>query len=530
MANVTVIPATKEVFTSVPIASQQKKRVAAYARVSTDSEEQKTSYDAQIDYYTKFIQSKPDWDFVGVYTDEGITGTSTKRREGFNDMISDALAGKIDLIVTKSVSRFARNTVDTLTAVRQLKDKGVEVWFEKENIRTLDAKGELFITIMSSLAQEESRSISENVTWGKRKQFENGRVSFAYSSFLGYDKGKDKCDPPVVNPEQAEIVKKIYKWFMTGMTPFMIAKRLTESGIKSPMGKDKWVGSSVESILTNEKYMGDAILQKTFTVDFLEHKTKKNTGEVPMYHVKNNHEAIIPPAEWELVQREMARRKALGRHYSGQNMFSGKVICGCCGGFYGPKVWDSTSSKYRRVVWQCNQKYANADKCTTPHITEDRIKTAFVEAFNDLYDMKKELLGNVALIKKHLTNTAGIDKRMEKLAKEMETVSELSKNLINQNAQIKQNQEEYQERYNAYVEQFNKANAEYEELKKQKSEQERKALIIDVFVSEFKKVKCKLTEFDETLWHTMLEHATVSTDGVISFLFANGTIIEKPCK
>ncbi|MBR4765142.1 MAG: recombinase family protein, partial [Clostridia bacterium] len=253
MANVTVIPATKEVFTSLPIAAQKKKRVAAYARVSTDSDEQKTSYDAQIEYYTKFIQSKPEWEFVKVYPDEGISGLGTKKREQFNEMMRDALNGKIDLIVTKSVSRFARNTVDTLTAVRQLKDKGVEVWFEKENIHTLDAKGELFITIMSSLAQEESRSISENVTWGKRKQFENGKVSFAYSCFLGYDKGQNKGDPPVINEEQAEIVKDIYRWFMSGMTPFMIAKLLTEKKIPTPMQKETWLASTVENILTNEK-------------------------------------------------------------------------------------------------------------------------------------------------------------------------------------------------------------------------------------------------------------------------------------
>lgn len=188
---VTVIPPTIQPITHLARNAVVRRRVAAYARVSTSSEEQLTSYEAQVDYYTRFIQSKPEWEFVRVYTDEGISAVNTKKREGFNQMVRDALDGKIDLIVTKSVSRFARNTVDSLVTVRKLKEKGVEVYFEKENIYTLDSKGELLITIMSSLAQEESRSISENVTWGQRKRFADGKVSLPYSHFLGYRKGVD---------------------------------------------------------------------------------------------------------------------------------------------------------------------------------------------------------------------------------------------------------------------------------------------------------------------------------------------------
>ena len=210
--NVTMIPATLNLHTGTPKSANVKRRVAGYARVSTDSDEQFTSYTAQVVYYTSYIKRNPDWEFVDVYTDEGISGVSTKNREGFNRMISDALAGRIDLIVTKSVSRFARNTVDSLTTVRKLKEKGVEVYFEKENIYTLDSKGELLITIMSSLAQEESRSISENVTWGQRKRFADGKVSMAYKQFLGYRKGPDGL--PEIDPEQAEVVRKIYRLFM----------------------------------------------------------------------------------------------------------------------------------------------------------------------------------------------------------------------------------------------------------------------------------------------------------------------------
>lgn len=232
---VRTIPATLTRFTSSPIEEKKKRRVAGYARVSTDHDDQFTSYEAQIDYYTNYIKSRDDWEFVRVYTDEGITGTSTKHREGFKQMVADALAGKIDLIVTKSVSRFARNTVDSLTTIRKLKDKGVECYFEKENIWTFDGKGELLITIMSSLAQEESRSISENCTWGQRKRFADGKVTVPFKRFLGYDRGPN--GELIVNKEQAETVKHIYDMFLQGQTYHGIAKTLTEEGIKSPAAR-----------------------------------------------------------------------------------------------------------------------------------------------------------------------------------------------------------------------------------------------------------------------------------------------------
>lgn len=209
---VRAIPATISRYTAAPINSRKKRKVAGYARISTDHDEQLTSYEAQVDYYTRYIKSRSDWEFPGMYTDEGISATNTKHREGFKRMIEDALSGKIDLIITKSVSRFARNTVDSLMTVRKLKDKGIEIYFEKENIWTLDAKGELLITIMSSLAQEESRSISENVTWGHRKRFADGKVSLAFSHFLGYERGAD--GNLVINKEQAETIKKYTGYFL----------------------------------------------------------------------------------------------------------------------------------------------------------------------------------------------------------------------------------------------------------------------------------------------------------------------------
>jgi DNA invertase Pin-like site-specific DNA recombinase len=290
---VTVIPPKIKQSLAGSVSIAAKKRVDAYARVSTDMEEQLSSYEAQVDYYTRHIKANAEWVFVEVYTDEGISATSTKKRDGFNRMIRDALDGNIDLIITKSVSRFARNTVDTLTTVRQLKEKGVEVYFEKENIYTLDSKGELLITIMSSLAQEESRSISENVTWGQRKRFADGKVSLPYKRFLGYEKGEDGL--PKIVEKEAAVVRLIYKLFLEGKAPSGIAAHLTNQGIPTPSGKVRWQASTVQSILTNEKYKGDAILQKRFTVDFLTKKQKVNEGEVPQYYVENSHPAIISP-------------------------------------------------------------------------------------------------------------------------------------------------------------------------------------------------------------------------------------------
>lgn len=289
--NVTVIPAIISQRTRKATEARTRRRVAGYARVSTDSDEQFTSYEAQVDYYTQYIKNNPEWEFVKVYTDEGISGTNTKKREGFNQMVADAISGKIDLIITKSVSRFARNTVDSLTTIRKLKEKGVEVFFEKENIWTFDSKGELLLTIMSSLAQEESRSISENITWGKRKQFADGKVSLPYKQFLGYRKGANGL--PEIVPEEAETVRLIYRMFMEGKSQSYIARYLMDNNIPSPSGKKTWQVSTVESILTNEKYKGDARLQKTFTTDYLTKKMKVNEGEVPQYYVENSHPAII---------------------------------------------------------------------------------------------------------------------------------------------------------------------------------------------------------------------------------------------
>ena len=331
MPTVTVIPPKMQAFAGNVVCATQLRRVAGYARVSTDSDEQFTSFEAQVDYYTKKIQENPEWTFVKVFTDEGISATNMKKRDGFNTMIAEAVAGEIDLIVTKSVSRFARNTVDTLTTVRKLKDRGIEVFFEKENIYTLDAKGELLITIMSSLAQEESRSISENVAWGKRAKAASGRVYLPYKQFLGYERGPDGL-PQIVESE-AVTIRLINKLFLQGRTPSGIARHLESKRILSPGGKVKWQHGTIVSILTNEKYKGDAILQKTFCADFLTKKIKRNEGELPQYYVSGSHPAIIPAEVFDEVQLEMKRRHE-ANYTAREHCFSGRIICGDCGASY----------------------------------------------------------------------------------------------------------------------------------------------------------------------------------------------------
>lgn len=519
---VTAIPATISKYTAVPIGSKKKRRVAGYARVSTDHEDQITSYEAQVDYYTNYIKGRDDWEFVAIYTDEGISATNTKRREGFKQMVADALAGKIDLIITKSVSRFARNTVDSLTTVRKLKDKGIEIYFEKENIWTLDAKGELLITIMSSLAQEESRSISENTTWGQRKRFADGKASVAYKRFLGYDRGPNGGF--VVNEEQAKTVKLIYKLFLDGLTCHAIAKELTTRKLPTPGGKEVWNQSTVRSILTNEKYKGDALLQKEFTVDFLQKKTKKNEGEVPQYYVEGNHEAIIDPETFDYVQVEMARRTKGKHRYSGVSMFSSKIKCGECGCWFGSKVWHSTD-KYRRVIYQCNHKYKGDKPCGTPHITEDEVKNVFVRAVNLLLSEKEELAVNVQTIIAVLCDIAELEKRLTELQEELEVVVELTERCVGENARIALDQDEYTERYNGLVERYEKTKAEFDKVTQAIIDKETRKKLMDQFLRTIKEQE-PIMQFDERLWASLVDFVTVYSEKDIRVTFKDGTEIQ----
>jgi DNA invertase Pin-like site-specific DNA recombinase len=516
---VTTIPATINKFNSSSITNVKKRRVAAYARVSTDNEEQLTSYEAQVDYYTSYIKNRDDWEFVDVYTDEGISGTNTKHREGFKRMVEDALLGKIDLIITKSVSRFARNTVDSLSTIRKLKENNVECYFEKENIWTFDGKGELLLTIMSSLAQEESRSISENVKWGHRKRFADGKVSMPYKHFLGYEKGED--GNIVINEKEAVTVRKIYRLFLNGLTPHSIAKELTMEGIKTPASKDKWSARTVRSILTNEKYKGDALLQKNYTIDFLTKKQKVNEGEVPQYYVENNHEGIVTNEIFEMVQQEMKRRLEGKGRYSGVDIFASKIRCGECGYLYGAKVWHS-NSKYKRVIYQCNHKFKNESKCSTPHFYEDEIKELFIFAVNRLIGNKEEIICNLEIIKNSICDNSTFEDDKEKLHREMIILVEKIENCVNENARVAQSQDKYQQRYNNLVDEYEKVKDRYEELENKISNNIARNKTLEHFIKCLKNQDGVVDEFDDGLWGGLLEGITVSK-GYVIVSFKDGT-------
>jgi DNA invertase Pin-like site-specific DNA recombinase len=448
-----------------------------------------------------------------------------KKRDGFNRMIEDAMAGKVQLIITKSVSRFARNTVDTLQTIRKLKDKGIEVYFEKENIWTFDGKGELLITIMASLAQEESRSLSDNVTWGKRKSMSDGNISLPWSAFLGYQKGEDGL--PEIVPEEAEIVRQIYRLFMEGKSYSVIAKILTAQETPSPTGKDKWSLATIRNILTNETHRGSKRLQKTYTTNYLSKATKPNEGELPSYYIEESHAAIIPPDEWDAVQAEIARRKELGRPISCQTPFSTKIICGDCGAFFGRKVWQS-NTKWRQVVWRCNDRYNKRGKrdCRTSQVDEKTLMAGFIAAFNQLMTFRDGLIEDCRTVQAMLCDTTEIDNEIAELEQEVEVVEGLARQAIQTNAREVIDQSEWSERNGKYLNRHAEATKQLEALDKLKAERLGKSKVLEVFIRDIKKQAAVITDWDESLWAATVESVTVGVDGKLTFKFKNGSEVD----
>lgn len=514
------IEATKPLYSTGFQSISGKRRVAAYARVSTASEEQENSFEAQVSYYTQKIKENPSWIFVDVYSDEGITGTSMKKREGFNRMIDDALAGKIDLILTKSVSRFARNTVDSLTTVRKLKEKGVEVYFEKENIYTLDSKGELLITIMSSLAQEEARSISENVAWGRRKQFADGKHSLAYSRFLGYDRGPN--GEFVINEDEAVIIRRIYQEYLAGLSPYTIAKGLTADGIPTPARKNVWQASVVASILTNEKYYGAAILQKTVK-EFMT-KTRKNTGELPMFYISQDHEPIISPVQFNMVQEEMQRRKEAGNRAQSVSIFSGRIVCGDCGGYYGRKIWHA-GSKYASWHWHCNNKFQKRKYCTTPTLKEKSIEECFVKAFNRLVKRRPKIEENYRICLDAITNTSQYEEQLDQLNKETADIQTMIRLLLTEGSRS-ETSGSVSKRYKEFEDKLEAISRKKQELDKKIADCKTKHTQVTGFLMELKKHDHPLKEFDPLVWQAVMNRARVDNDCTITFVFRDGTEVK----
>lgn len=387
---VTVIPATKSVMENAELKSR-KMHVAAYCRVSTDSEEQLNSYETQKAYYTQLIADNPNWDDAGIYADEGISGTDMRKRDAFNRMIAACKRGRIDMILTKSLSRFARNTVDCLDTIRMLKVRNIGVLFEKENINTLTESSEFLITLFSSFAQAESESLSKNVSWGIRKSMEAGNVPMHYATLLGYREGPD--GNPEIVPEEAETVRQIYRWYIKGLSLAQIQKELEIREMKTARGSTKWSRNTVQSILTNEKYIGNAILQKTFTVDCISKKVRKNNGELPTILVENHHAPIISKTVFQWVQSEMKRRTSKRKvqqktakteqgKYSGKYALTERLVCGECGTPYRRCSWNIRGK--RKVVWRCISRLEFGKQyChNSPTLEEAALHQAIVSAIN----------------------------------------------------------------------------------------------------------------------------------------------------
>ena len=509
-------------------------RVAAYCRVSTDDKEQKTSYEAQIQYYTNKINKNPDWQMAGIFADEGITGTQAKKRPQFLKMIRLCRQGKIDVILTKSLSRFARNTVDSLNYIRELKMLGIAVISEKENINTLTAESEMLITIMSCFAQAESESISKNVSWGVRQSFKSGNVPIQYKKLLGYKKGEN--DLPEIIPEEAEIVKDIFRSYLDGMSLRQIADSLNSRGIKTKHKQTVWQTEVVKSILVNEKYTGDALLQKTYITDCITKKSRKNNGELPMYLVKNHHEPIISHADFNRVQEEMARRGAkkaiankLGKteqgKYSAKYALSELLICGECGSHYRRVTW--TAKGFKEIKWRCiNRIQYGKKKChSSPTVDEQSLHRAIVSAINEFCKVKDDvakalrdsitevldpnLNGSVQAAQQRIDELAHNIDELIKLATVPETASTAM-------ADIEKFSEEM------------KTLREFIETEKAKQlTAQRGSAELDVILERLENEDFTMTEYDDVAVRQLIEKVTVESKYTITVTFKGGFEVRK---
>ena len=372
------------------------------------------------------------------------------------------------------------------------------------------------------ISQSEIFNLSKNVSWGIRKRFADGKVSLPYGQFLGYEKGKDNL--PQIVEEEARTIRRIYQMYLEGMTPSLVGRVLTSENIKTPGGKDLWHSTTVKSILTNEKYMGQAILQKCFTVDYLTKKQKKNEGEIPQYHVENSHPAIVSPQVFEMVQDEFKRRKEGASTTRADSCFSSKLVCCECGGFYGRKVWHSTD-KYKTVVWHCNAKFQKRTYCKTPHIKEEAVKEAFVQAVNSLIKEKEDVIKDYEKLLYDTTDVKNLWKKEEKLLYRCKELEQQLESLIAENACRALDQKEYQEKYDILASKHNALQRERKELASRIESKKAQKNQIDVFITELRQRETLLTEFDEPLWKVIVRSAEIGNSGNIVFSFKDGTTL-----
>ena len=385
-------------------------------------------------------------------------------------------------------------------------------------------KGELLITIMSSLAQEEARSISENVTWGKRKSAADGKISLPYKHFLGYEKGEDGL--PTIVEEEAKIIRRIYRLFLEGKSATFIATLLTEEGIPTPWGRDTWTFSTIQSILTNEKYKGAAILQKTYIADFLSKKVVVNDGsKVPKYYIEQSHDAIIDPMEFDLVQLEIERRRKAGRQYKANAVFSSQIVGGDCGSFYGRKIWHSRD-KYRTAIWQCNAKFDNEVRCRTPHFKEEELKERFMTAFWKLRKVQDTVLEACKLALASVADLSDLEAAQAENAAEIEALVTLSRQMIDENAHKAMDQNEYNNRWTALQERYNAAIEHRNQLSDKQHERLTNILKLKGFIQAMEQKGKATVEFNESFFLSVTERMTVYQNGRVTVTFRDGSTVE----
>ncbi len=508
--------------------------VAAYCRVSTDQEEKENSYEAQISYYTEKIGKNNDWQMAGIFADEGITGTQAKKRPEFLKMIRLCRQRKIDMVLTKSLSRFARNTVDSLNYIRELKALGIAVIFEKENINTLETDTEMMLTIMSCFAQAESESISKNVSWGIRQSFKNGNVPMQYARLLGYKKG-DGGNAEII-PDEAEVVREIYRCYLDGMSMNLIADRLNAKGLTTKGSGSPYRKAVVQRILTNEKYTGDALLQKTYVTDCITKKTRKNNGELPMYLVKNHHEPIISRSDFNRVHEEMARRSAKRTiadklTKTGQGKYSAKyalselLICGECGEHYRRVTW--TAKGFKEIKWRCVSRIQyGKKKChSSPTVDEQALHRAIVSAINDLCtvkdDVAKALRESITEVLDPNQNGSiqAAQQRIDELARNIDELIRLAtvpETAVTAMADIEKFSEEM------------KALREFIETEKaKKATTTRSSAELNAVLERLEHEEFTMTEYDDVAVRQLIEKITVESKDTITVTFKGSFEVRK---
>lgn len=532
---VSMIPAKPQYDRSIKL-SEKKLRVAAYCRVSTELEEQESSYEAQVEYYTRKIAETDNWKMAGIYADDGKSATNTKKRDDFNAMIKDALDGKIDMILTKSVSRFARNTVDSLLTIRKLKEKNVAVVFEKEGVNTLDGTGEILITILSSLAQEESRNISENTRWGVVRRFENGKVIVNCSKFMGYTKNED--GDLIIVPEEAEIVKLIFRLYLEGYSAKKICKYLEEHGIKTTTGQDKWYDSVIFKMLRNEKYMGDALLQKTYTVDFMTKKKVVNNGIVPQYYVEDDHEPIIPKELFYRVQEEMARRASMCKSavtrkknqkskYSSTYALTGMLICGECGQQYRRVTWARNGKK--KVVWRCDNRLNNGTKyCKkSESIEEGALNRAVMAAIQKIACNDGDFIGAFRQNVIRIIGNYGKEQETDEYDEKIKEKQEEMVGLIAENAKEGTYSDVFDRRYRKIAEEINELKEKQSQYRKNRrlaENYEKRVTDVENFLQN---QSYNIPEFDNDLVRRLVSSIKVVSAEKLIIQFQSGIVMEQ---